>query len=178
MNAVDGTPFHKALGLLAADPKVLVEKLHPLRENASMPLLLPDNCLRLLTLLTESCGIYEGSDGSELPEAWSQRTGLPLSFLSGEAEFDKEPLKHLGTICVLIQRSDRYFLHTAHGVRSSREWSLVRFLARLTLARNNLEIPSDLPIVQELWSQLGGGILEAPEPYERFEQLYNQLDSG
>lgn len=175
---MDGTPFHMVLGLLAADPKILVVKLQPIRENASMPLLLPDNCLRLLALLTESCGIYDGRGGSEQPENWSQRTGLPLSFLSGDMEFDKEPLGHLWTMCNLIEISDRYFLHTAHGIRSSREWSLVRFLARLTLARNDLSIPSELPPIQELWSQLGGGTLEPPEPYDRFEQLYNQLDSG
>ncbi|QDV71751.1 hypothetical protein Poly24_54910 [Rosistilla carotiformis] len=159
--------FFDVVRLLAASPATTISKLQPIRENDREPLLATDNALRLLSLLTNSVGVYEGGEGSETVANWSLRTGLPSSFLGGDAAFNREPLGHLWTACHLIETSDRYYLHTAHGIRSSREWSLVRYLAELTLSANSIDLTSDLPSIAQLWADLGGGTLEAPEPRGR-----------
>ncbi len=165
-------PLLQAIGILAADPNVAISQLSPIRENDSVPLLDRDNCLRLLTLYTSSTGIHDGSDGCETPDNWSTRTGLPLQFLEKDSGFGKEPLSHLWTACYLVECSDRHFLHTAHGIRSSGEWSLIRYLARQFLSLNNVPPCEVLPSIDELWVTLGRDTIEIPEPYERYPNAH------
>lgn len=165
---ISNSRFIDAVRLLAAPPALVVAKLHPIRENDSQSLLATDNVLRLLSLFTNSLGVYEGSDGSETIANWTDRTGLPESFLTGVIDFNREPRTHLWTACYQIETSNRYVLHTAHGIRSSREWSLVRYLAVLALSTNSISLTPEPPAIAQLWTQLGGGALEDPEPYERY----------
>ena len=101
-------------------------------------------------------------------ENWSERTGLPLSYLNDEAEFDRVVIGHLWTACYAVECTNRYFLHTAHGIRSSREWSLIRYLARLVLANNNWQAPEKLPHIDDLWRSLSASTLEIPESFDRY----------
>lgn len=150
--------FSEAVKLLAAPFPVQKAFLRGVPENtAAAASGTPNDAYRMVVLYIGSGQVQEGDAGTEGEENWRARTQIPLGLAL--------PDQWLSTALDMLVELRRPFLYTRHGLRSAREWRLIRHLAGEVCDAMGWSRELRYPDFETLWKELGGGVLDWQGPY-------------
>lgn len=152
--------FAESIKLLAADAATQIRCLGDVPENAGVRDYVKTNAIyRMAWLYCHSCWIDDDIRGNETAENWLARTELSPDMIRDHDTPFWKSVWRLWTVLDMILRIDRPFLFSAHSLRNSREWVLVRYLASETCRLGGFSPALVDFSFESLWTALGDGIL-------------------
>jgi len=150
--------FAELLRVMYADWRTQLSFLSPIPENAFARDYSRENRVsKVIDLYFRSIAPIDDIGGFEGVEEWQQRTGISYPGSSGERGSPFwEHVFDLATVLDLIKESPRDELLTKQGLRSSREWKLVRKFAARVMEVAGYPNDGDVTNLDDLWRRLGG----------------------
>jgi hypothetical protein len=150
--------FAELLRVMNADWRTQLRFLNPIPENAFARNFSRENRVsKVIDLYFRAIAPIDDIGGFEGVEEWQQRTGfsnLPSSRERGSSLW--ESVADLATVLDLIKESPRDELLTKQGLRSGREWQMVRKLAARVMAEAGYPNDGGVTNLDDLWRRLGG----------------------